>query len=132
MCWRRLALAIIGLAALVGAGNLSVVVGEYNARDQELRQDQPAATTTPWLRVGSIVGIREYSRKVKERGQVTRSAKTSERHGLCVGDYVEVREEGNRVVLVPQAVAPRHVDVLALPLESGPGPYLSKLDRSCG
>ena len=43
--------------------------------------------------------------KVKEKGQVTLPAKIRERHGLSVGDYVEVREEGNRIVLVPQAVA---------------------------
>ena len=49
--------------------------------------------------------------KVKEKGQVTLPAKIRERHGLNVGDYVEVREEGNRIVLVPQAVAPRHPEI---------------------
>ncbi len=44
--------------------------------------------------------------KVKEKGQVTLPAKIRERHGLRAGDYVEVREEGNRIVLVPPAPPP--------------------------
>ena len=46
--------------------------------------------------------------KIKDKGQVTLPAKIRERLGLDVGDYVEVTEEGNRIVLIPQAVAPRH------------------------
>ena len=46
--------------------------------------------------------------KIKEKGQVTLPAKLRARHGLAVGDSVEVREDGNRIVLVPQAIAPRH------------------------
>jgi len=49
--------------------------------------------------------------KVKDKGQVTLPAKIRERHGVSVGDYVEVREEGNRIVLIPQAVAPRHPEI---------------------
>jgi AbrB family looped-hinge helix DNA binding protein len=46
--------------------------------------------------------------KIKEKGQVTLPAKLRARHHLSVGDYVEVKEEGNRIVLIPQDVAPRH------------------------
>ena len=46
--------------------------------------------------------------KIKEKGQLTLPAKMRERLGLAIGDYVEVKEEGNRIVLVPQDVAPRH------------------------
>ncbi len=49
--------------------------------------------------------------KIKEKGQVTLPAKLRERHGLSVGDYVEVIEEGNRIVLIPQDVAPRHPEI---------------------
>ena len=46
--------------------------------------------------------------KIKEKGQLTLPAKIRERHGLAVGDYVEITEEGNRIVLVPQDVVERH------------------------
>ncbi len=58
--------------------------------------------------------------KIKEKGQLTLPAKLRERHGLDVGDYVEVVEEGNRIVLIPQDVAPRHPEIdaaLAVALE---------------
>ena len=46
--------------------------------------------------------------KIKGKGQMTLPAKIRERHGLNMGDYVEVTEEGNRIILIPQQVAPRH------------------------
>src|ERR1019366_7117835 len=46
--------------------------------------------------------------KIKEKGQLTLPAKLRERHGLAVGDYVEIMEEGSRIVLVPQEVVERH------------------------
>ena len=46
--------------------------------------------------------------KIKEKGQLTLPAKIRERHGLAVGDYVEITEEGSRIVLVPQEVTERH------------------------
>ena len=46
--------------------------------------------------------------KIKEKGQLTLPAKMRARHGLAVGDYVDVREDGERIVLIPQDVAPRH------------------------
>ena len=49
--------------------------------------------------------------RVKDKGQVTLPARLRARHGLSVGDYVEVREEGDRIVLVPQTVAPRHKEI---------------------
>lgn len=49
--------------------------------------------------------------KIKEKGQVTLPAKIRARHGLDVGDYVEVKEEGNRIILIPQEVAPRHPEI---------------------
>jgi AbrB family looped-hinge helix DNA binding protein len=49
--------------------------------------------------------------KIKEKGQVTLPAKIRERHGLDTGDYVEIKEEGNRIVLIPQEVAPRHPEI---------------------
>ena len=49
--------------------------------------------------------------KIKEKGQLTLPAKMRERLGLGIGDYVEVSEEGNRIVLIPQDVAPRHPDI---------------------
>ena len=49
--------------------------------------------------------------KIKGKGQVTLPAKIRERQGLDVGDCVEVREEGNRIVLIPQQVAPRHPEI---------------------
>jgi AbrB family looped-hinge helix DNA binding protein len=45
--------------------------------------------------------------KIKEKGQLTLPAKIRERHGLDVGDYVEVKEEGNRIILVPQKISDR-------------------------
>ena len=49
--------------------------------------------------------------KIKGKGQVTLPAKIRARHGLDVGDYVEVQEEGNRIILIPQQVAPRHPEI---------------------
>jgi AbrB family looped-hinge helix DNA binding protein len=49
--------------------------------------------------------------KVKDKGQVTIPADVRERIGLDVGDYVEVKEEGNRIVLIPQAVVERHPEI---------------------
>jgi len=49
--------------------------------------------------------------KIKEKGQLTLPAKIRARHGLAIGDYVEVMEEGNRIVLVPQSIAPRHPQI---------------------
>ena len=49
--------------------------------------------------------------KIKGKGQITLPAKIRARHGLDVGNYVEVREEGNRIVLIPQQVAPRHPEI---------------------
>lgn len=49
--------------------------------------------------------------KIKEKGQLTLPVKIRERYGLAIGDYVEVKEEGNRIVLVPQEVAPRHPEI---------------------
>jgi AbrB family looped-hinge helix DNA binding protein len=46
--------------------------------------------------------------KVKEKGQLTLPAKLRERHGLAVGDYIEITEEGSRIVLVPREVVERH------------------------
>lgn len=46
--------------------------------------------------------------KIKDKGQLTLPAKLRERHQLAVGDYVDVREEGGRIVLVPQDVAERY------------------------
>jgi len=44
--------------------------------------------------------------KIKEKGQVTLPAKIRERRGLHTGDYMEVQEEGNRIVLIPLEIAP--------------------------
>ena len=49
--------------------------------------------------------------KIKEKGQLTLPAKLRERHGLAVGDYVEITEEGSRIVLVPQEIVERHPDI---------------------
>ena len=49
--------------------------------------------------------------KIKEKGQLTLPAKIRARHGLAVGDYVEVKEEGSRIVLVPQEVVARHPEI---------------------
>jgi AbrB family looped-hinge helix DNA binding protein len=49
--------------------------------------------------------------KIKEKGQLTLPAKIRERHHLGVGDYLEVMEEGNRIILIPQEVAPRHPEI---------------------
>ena len=49
--------------------------------------------------------------KIKEKGQLTLPAKMRARHGLAIGDYVEVKEEGRRIVLVPQSVVPRHAAI---------------------
>jgi AbrB family looped-hinge helix DNA binding protein len=46
--------------------------------------------------------------KIKDKGQVTLPVKLRERHGLAVGDYVEITEDGSRTVLVPQEVVERH------------------------
>jgi AbrB family looped-hinge helix DNA binding protein len=49
--------------------------------------------------------------KIKENGQVTLPAKIRERRGLHTGDYMEVQEEGNRIILIPQEIAPRHPEI---------------------
>jgi AbrB family looped-hinge helix DNA binding protein len=49
--------------------------------------------------------------KIKEKGQVTLPAKIRERRGLHAGDYMEIQEEGDRIVLIPQEVAPRHPEI---------------------
>lgn len=46
--------------------------------------------------------------KVLPKGQVTLPSKLRQKAGIGVGDYVEVRQEGTRIVLIPQEVAPRH------------------------
>lgn len=46
--------------------------------------------------------------KVQPKGQVTLPSKLRQQAGIGVGDYVEVVQEGNRIVLIPQEVAPRH------------------------
>ena len=46
--------------------------------------------------------------KVKDKGQVTLPARTRERYGLDIGDYVEVVEDGDSIRLVPQEIVPRH------------------------
>jgi len=43
--------------------------------------------------------------RIKDRGQVTLPAKLRESRGLRAGDYLDVQEEGDRIVLIPQAVA---------------------------
>ncbi|MSP01015.1 MAG: AbrB/MazE/SpoVT family DNA-binding domain-containing protein [Acetobacteraceae bacterium] len=45
--------------------------------------------------------------KIKEKGQLTLPARIRERHGLAIGDYVDVTEEGSRIVLVPQTFVER-------------------------
>ena len=49
--------------------------------------------------------------KVKEKGQVTLPAKIRQEIGLDTGDYVKIEMEGSRIVLTPQAIAPRHPDI---------------------
>ena len=49
--------------------------------------------------------------KNKGKGQMTLPAKIRERHGLDVGDHVEVQEEGNRVILIPRQIAPLHPEI---------------------
>lgn len=49
--------------------------------------------------------------KIKDKGQVTIPAELRQRVGLDVGDYVEVKEEGNRIVLIPQAVVERDPEI---------------------
>ena len=46
--------------------------------------------------------------KVQEKGQVTLPTKLRRELGLDPGDYVAIEREGSRIVLIPQAVAPRH------------------------
>lgn len=46
--------------------------------------------------------------KVQPKGQVTLPSKLRQQAGIGVGDYVEVIQEGGRIVLIPQEVAPRH------------------------
>jgi hypothetical protein len=41
-------------------------------------------------------------------------AKLRREAGIGVGDYVEVRQDGNTIVLIPQQVAPRHPDADAV------------------
>lgn len=46
--------------------------------------------------------------KVQPKGQVTLPSKLRQKAGIGVGDYVEVIQEGGRIILIPQEVAPRH------------------------
>jgi AbrB family looped-hinge helix DNA binding protein len=46
--------------------------------------------------------------KVQPKGQVTLPSKLRQQAGIGVGDYVEVTREGDKIVLIPQAIAPRH------------------------
>jgi AbrB family looped-hinge helix DNA binding protein len=56
--------------------------------------------------------------KVQPKGQVTLPSKLREKAGIGVGDYVEVIQEGGRIVLTPQEIAPRH-PVIDAALEEG-------------
>lgn len=49
--------------------------------------------------------------KIQPKGQVTLPSKLRQQAGLGVGDYVEVTQEGGRIVLIPQDVAPRHPEI---------------------
>ena len=49
--------------------------------------------------------------RIKEKGQVTLPAKIRARRGLHTGEYLEVQEKGNRIVLIPQQIAPRHPEI---------------------
>lgn len=49
--------------------------------------------------------------RIKDKGQVTLPAKLRARYGLGAGNYVDIRDEGNRIVLIPQEVVPRHPDI---------------------
>ena len=49
--------------------------------------------------------------KIKDKGQVTLPAKLRQRHGLQTGDMIDVREDGGRIVLIPQDIAPRRPDI---------------------
>src|SRR5438067_1358518 len=55
--------------------------------------------------------------KVKQKGQVTIPATIREQVGLHEGDYVEVKREGSRIVLIPQEIAPRHPEIDAALVE---------------
>lgn len=46
--------------------------------------------------------------KVQPKGQVTLPSKLRQKAGIGVGDYIEVIQEGGRIILIPQEVAPRH------------------------
>ena len=46
--------------------------------------------------------------KVQQKGQVTLPPKIRQGVGLGAGDYVRIEREGNRIVLTPQTIAPRH------------------------
>ena len=52
--------------------------------------------------------------KIKEKGQVTLPAKIRQGVGLGTGDYVKIEMEGRRIVLTPQAIAPRDSEVDAV------------------
>jgi AbrB family looped-hinge helix DNA binding protein len=49
--------------------------------------------------------------KIKDKGQVTLPAEIRSRRGLNTGDYMEIHEEGDRIVLIPQEVAPHHPEI---------------------
>lgn len=49
--------------------------------------------------------------KMKQKGQVTLPVKIREKCGLQAGDYLDVQEEGDRIVLIPQQVVPRHPEI---------------------
>jgi AbrB family looped-hinge helix DNA binding protein len=49
--------------------------------------------------------------KVQEKGQVTLPTKIRREVGLDPGDYVTIEREGDRIVLIPQEIAPRHPEI---------------------
>ncbi len=56
--------------------------------------------------------------KVQLKGQVTLPSKLRRQAGIAIGDYVEMVQEGTRIVLIPQDVAPRHPAVDTALLEA--------------
>ena len=49
--------------------------------------------------------------RVKQKGQVTIPADIRESLGLGEGDYVEVKQQGRRIVLTPKQVVDRHPQI---------------------
>jgi AbrB family looped-hinge helix DNA binding protein len=46
--------------------------------------------------------------RIQPKGQVTIPSKLRQQAGIGVGDYVEVKQEGSKIALIPQEVVPRH------------------------